>query len=112
VSGSANDCCGSGSSWVTQRKIRPARVEKIRQTVGLDPERVQLAGLDVQRRAGLVVLVVVGEIAFEHVEHLDHALVEVCRDHSPGCAHRSRTAGRDASRASRSAVQVARMSDR
>src|SRR6266436_2349089 len=45
---------------------------------------VQLAGLDMKRRAGQVLRALVAKIAFDHVEHLRNALVEVNRDGRAG----------------------------
>src|SRR5262249_12078610 len=45
---------------------------------------VCLAGLEMQRSAGLVLLALVGEVALNHVERLSHAFVEVCRNDRAG----------------------------
>src|SRR6516164_968674 len=38
-----------------------------------------LAGLEMQRSAGLVLLALVGKVALDHIERLGHAFVEMCR---------------------------------
>src|SRR5215469_18685279 len=43
-----------------------------------------LAGLEMQRSAGLVLLALVGEVALSHIERLGHAFVEMCRDDCAG----------------------------
>src|SRR5262245_15928387 len=45
---------------------------------------VCLAGLEMQRSAGLVLLALVGEVALNHIERLSHAFVEVCRNDRAG----------------------------
>src|SRR5215470_12584491 len=42
---------------------------------------VSVAGLEMQRSASLVLLALVGEVAFNHIKRLSHALVEMCRNH-------------------------------
>src|SRR6516165_8369825 len=43
-----------------------------------------LAGLEMQRSAGLVLLALVGKVALDHIERLGHAFVEMCRDDCAG----------------------------
>src|SRR6516162_9262350 len=45
---------------------------------------VCLAGLEMQRSAGLVLLALVGEVALSHIERLGHAFVEMCRNDRAG----------------------------
>jgi hypothetical protein len=43
-----------------------------------------VAGLEMQRSAGLVLLALVGKVALDHIERLGHAFVEMCRDDCAG----------------------------
>src|SRR6516225_112779 len=43
-----------------------------------------LAGLEMQRSAGLVLLALVGKVALDHIERLGHAFVEMCRNDRAG----------------------------
>src|SRR5262245_36754252 len=45
---------------------------------------VCLAGLEMQRSAGLVLLALIGEVALSHIERLGHAFVEMCRNDRAG----------------------------
>src|SRR5215475_13263714 len=42
---------------------------------------VYLAGLEMQRSAGLVLLALVHEVALDNIERLGHAFVKMCRNH-------------------------------
>ena len=46
---------------------------------------VYLAGLEMQRSAGLVLFALVDEVALNHIERLGHPLVDMCRNSRAGC---------------------------
>jgi hypothetical protein len=45
---------------------------------------VYVAGFEMERSAGFVLLALVGEVAFNHVERLGHAFMVMCRNNRAG----------------------------